>query len=385
MNGIDLTSAKDAGPSISARALGLRIKAARESRGMTQDSLTSDLGFADRQTLSAIEQGDRKVKPKELLRIAEVLDYDIEHFLDPFVVAGEAAFSWRANERVPAKTLDAFEERAGRLIGMLRFLRRCQPGSAPPFSLALRLTILSTYEEALASGEAVAQNLELGSPPAERLIDRIESALDIAVLYIDPSPSAEGEAGISGATCHLPDLGVILINRNESPARRHFDAAHELFHAMTWNAMRPERLDVSAQAARGKAKRIEQLADNFASGLLMPTVSLDKLIDARAFGDVAHLVEVADRLQVSPAALAWRLFNAKRIDETVRLRLCQAKSGLIDSPKPKRYSDSFVAQVHAGIEHGHVSARKVAKALGLTLPKLAELFEEHSKPLPFAM
>jgi Zn-dependent peptidase ImmA (M78 family)/DNA-binding XRE family transcriptional regulator len=385
MTNANLSHTQEAQTTVTAHASGPRIKAARESLGMTQDALSASIDIGDLQTIPAIEKGERKVKPQELVKIASALECSIDYFIDPFVVAGEAEFSWRADDRVPEETQDAIQERAGRWIGMLRFLRRSQSGPVQPFSSILRLTIQSTCEEALVMGESVAETLELGSIPAERLVERLESTLDIPVLFIDAAPSPDGHSGFSGATCHLPDMGVILINRNESPARRNFDVAHELFHALTWDAMKPDHRESNSQVARGKTRRIEQLADNFASGLLMPSTSLDKLIDARAIGDISHLAEVAERLQVSPKALAWRLFNAKRIDEATRHRLCEETSRTIDTAKPKRFSASFVGLVHAGIDHGHVSARKAAKTLGLTLADLAGLFEEHSKPSPFAM
>jgi len=375
----------DAEPAVQSRSLGLRIKVAREAKGLSQDALASAIEFADRQTLSAIENGERKVKPPELVKISRVLGHSIDYFIDPFVIAGEGAFSWRVDDRVSATRLDDFEVQVGQWIGMLRFLRRRKSGSVQPFAQTLRLTMQSTFEEALATGESVASSLKLGSVPAERLVEQIEAELDIPVLFVEVVPSPDGEGDISGATCHLPDMGVILINRNESLVRRNFDAAHELFHAMTWNAMKPDHRESNSPVARGKKKRIEQLADNFASGLLMPTSSLDKLIDARAIADVSHLTDVASQLQVSPKALAWRLLNSKRITAHTCERLCEETARVVNVPKPKRFSSSFVELVHMGIDRGYVSARKVTRTLGLTLPDLASLFEEHSKPSPFAL
>lgn len=67
------------------------------------------------------------------------------------------------------------------------------------------------------------------------------------------------------------------------------------------------------------------MADNFAAGLLMPRTSLDQLIDPRRIESLDHLAEVAARLRVSPAALAWRLFNLKRIGEPTVSRFALAR------------------------------------------------------------
>lgn len=68
---------------------------------------------------------------------------------------------------------------------------------------------------------------------------------------------------IPGATCHLEEMGVILINRNENEARRFFDLAHELFHALTWDADKPDHRGVQLRSKiANKGKRIEQLANS---------------------------------------------------------------------------------------------------------------------------
>ncbi|TGR92525.1 ImmA/IrrE family metallo-endopeptidase, partial [Mesorhizobium sp. M2E.F.Ca.ET.209.01.1.1] len=95
--------------------------------------------------------------------------------------------------------------------------------------------------------------------------------------------------------------------------RRHFDLAHELFHILTWEKMPPEHIEEARPIRRN---RVEQLADNFASALLMPSAVLDR------FGDWTHLTEkalvdrlnrVAGELLVTSQALRWRLFGMGRL------------------------------------------------------------------------
>src|SRR6185503_20572604 len=88
--------------------------------------------------------------------------------------------------------------------------------------------------------------------------------------------------GISGAACRLPELDVVIINRHEVVGRRNFDLAHELFHILTWEAMPPEHSEESRETG---GNRVEQLANNFASAVLMPAVILD------GFGDWATVPE----------------------------------------------------------------------------------------------
>jgi Zn-dependent peptidase ImmA (M78 family)/DNA-binding XRE family transcriptional regulator len=367
---------------LSNRLIGYRVKAARESVDWTQEQLAAALRLKDRQSVSDIENGKRKLQADELVTLSDILNRDIEFFLDPFVVAGEAQFSWRASAELPEAPLDDFVLRAGQWIGLLRWLRERENGRANPLKHSLRLTIESSFEDAIGRAEDMVQTLGLGKIPAERLVECIEQKLDIPVLFVDTSEPQESGL-ISGATCHLQDFGVILINRNESEARRYYDLAHELFHALTWDAMRPEHRESNSFEERGRTKRVEQLANNFAAALLMPKPSLEQLIDQRRISEVDHLESIASELCVAPVALAWRLFNMKWIDKAICVQLTQRQSQLMSST-PKRFSLNFVSMLHTAIDKGHLSVRKAAKALGMTLPQLTDLFTEHSLSIPFA-
>lgn len=369
---------------ISQKLIGYRVKAARAAKGWTQDQLTQGLGLNDRQTVSDIENGKRALKPDELLELSDLLERDIEYFIDPFAVAGEAQFSWRAAPEVPEDRLDGFELKVGPWIGLLRWLREQQDSRRSVLKRALRLSAQSSFEDAQQSAESLVVELALGIVPAESLIDRIERELDIPILFID---AVEGEGGgsVSGATCHLDEMGVILVNRHESEARRFYNLAHEVFHALTWDVMKPAHRESNAPDERNKKRRIEQLADNFAAALLMPRASLDQLIEADRQHDVAHLSEVAALLRVAPVALAWRLFNLGRIDDATRRSLSQETQRLSSSGLPRRFSANFVRMLHEALENGRLSARKAAKATGLGLGGLNELFAQYDLAAPFEL
>jgi Zn-dependent peptidase ImmA (M78 family) len=223
--------------------------------------------------------------------------------------------------------------------------------------------------------------LDLGGVPAERLIERVEEHLDIPVLFVDTADPSE-EHSISGATCHLDDLRVILVARNESEGRRFYDLAHELFHALTWDAMEPDHRESNSSEERVRVKRVEQLANNFAAALLMPRASLEHLLDRRRVNDVAHLAQAAAQLRVAPTALAWRLYNLRWIGDDVR-RALMAERQRTSIGTPKRFSPRFVEMLQRAIDRGTLSARKAAKAVEMNLSQLADLFGEHGLPVPF--
>lgn len=365
--------------------MGNRVRVARESAKITQADLCVAVGFADRQTLSAIENGERRIQAAELVRISQAVDRPLEWFIDPFVVEGDARFSWRVAQSLPDDALIDFESRIGRVVGLLRHLKAALQGHSSVFSPVLRVSKHSTFEEAWVWGELVAQHLGLGIVPALKLVDAIENVLDIPVLFVDAHVE-NGARGISGAMCRLPDLQVIVINRHESPARRNFDVAHELFHALTWDVFEPQYREDPDMGVKGTlAKRIEQLADNFAAALLMPRASLDKLVPQEKLGNPEYLAEVARELHVSNGALAYRLLNLKLISKAQ----CDALRDLAVTkeqyPTPSLYSESFVTLLHDGILRGHVSARKAASAVDMTLKDVSNLMGEYGKPTPFAI
>ncbi|TGS92711.1 helix-turn-helix domain-containing protein [Mesorhizobium sp. M2D.F.Ca.ET.171.01.1.1] len=362
--------------------IGARIKALREQRKLSQEALTEQFGFKDRQTLSAIETGERKVAADELLRAVQIFGVPLDYFTDPFMLAGEGRFSWRQTG-VDGDKLRSYEETAGRFIAAFRTLGR-QVGHKPPLLRpALSLSKQSTFEEAMADGERFAAEFELGNVPALRLAEVMETKLDMLVLMVDPIE------GVSGAACQLPELDVVLINRNEVPGRRHFDLAHELFHILTWEKMPPEHIE---EAMPIKRNRVEQLADNFASALLMPSAVLDRFGDWAQLTDEAlgdRLNEVADELLVTSQALRWRLVGMGRIsraqNQTVSddgLRNNGRKKPGKQEPPPL-FSKPFVRIVATALDEGKTSMRRIASILGIAIDDLADLFAQHGIAAPY--
>ena len=277
--------------------IGRRIRALRESTGMKQQELAIRLGLKARQSVSAIEAGIRSVSADELIQLVHLFELSLDDLTNPLLLFEKESFSWRQTD-VALADLDKFERKAGEWIGAYRAFTETQRGKARKLLPNLRLTHTSSFEEAIAAGEAVADFLDLGEFPARELASAIEARLGILVLMVDPIP------GVSGAACRLPELHAVIINRNESFGRRNADISHELFHISTWETMQPERIETAEQVwdrpiGRKTARnvRIEQLADNFSFGLLMPSRVLDKLPEPRVTAD--WLDAAADKIGVS--------------------------------------------------------------------------------------
>jgi len=359
---------------MTAERVGRRIKWLREQRGLTQDELAKGLGFNDRQTLSDIEGGKRKVTSDELVVLTDVLRIELDDLLDAFRLVGEGGFNFRV-ENVDVATVEAFASQAGNWIATYRELGRQVGVELARVGQKLELTRESSFEDAAASAEALRVGWALGEVPVETLEAALERELGTLVLYVD------APEGLSGAASHLPGLQTILVNRNESPSRRAFDLAHELFHIMTWDAMPPARIE-GREAKRTKGNRVEQLANVFAASLLLPEAVVRTRWVQR--GDDLHewLVATARTFRVSSLALQWRLVNLGLLPKADVVDLAGTGAGF-SSARPPLFNARFVARVHDGVETGRLSLRRAAALLGLSLSEFADVCRSYGRPLSY--
>ncbi len=375
--------------------IGARIKALRKRRHLSQEELARLFGFKDRQTVSAIETGNRRVTAEELLLAVDKLDAPVRYFTDPFLLAGDGRFSWRlAHTGGRASVNDAelrdYEDRAGRWIAAHLHLATRLDLAPPPLRRTLGLTKQSSYEEAVWAGNRFAAEFDLGPVPAQRLSQTMDDRLGVLVLMVDAPP------GISGAACRLPRLDVALINRDEAEGRRHFDLAHELFHLLTWDAMPPQHLESARDTSRDRA---EQLADKFASAILMPEATLmqdgpwsDLALDAL----IERLNSTAETLRVSSSALRWRLVDLRQISRQTarslppdRLRnngqptvSREATTWVVRNSPPPPFSKKFLAVIARSLDQGLLSMRRAATLLDCTIEGVDRLLASHGLTCP---
>ncbi len=353
--------------------IGSRIKALRQARGLSQDDVARLLGFNDRQTVSTIEAGTRRVTAQELLLAAEELGAPLEYFTDPFRLEGEGRFSWRQTGVSPDR-LAEYESRASSWICAYRTLAPQVGRRARLVRPSLGLTRRSRYEDAIEAGERFAAELELGEVPAQRLAEVMEEALGILVLMVD------ADEGISGAACRLPELDAVLIARREIVGRRHFDLAHELFHVLTWEAMPPKHVE---EAVETGGDRVEQLANNFAAALLMPSEVMARFGSWGSLGAdalVDRLNRVASALGVTSSALRWRLvalgdLRATRAREIPESSLRNNGGMAAESAEPTPFSTPFAEVLGMAIRQGRVSVRRAAALIDVSVEELAGLLE----------
>ena len=362
-----------------AAMIGDRIALARSEAELSQAELAAKLGFNDRQTVSAMESGQRAVSAEELVRLGEILGRPLEFFTDPHQLVEKGEFSYRTAET--EETLAAFEATARRLLAANHRFRSLLDEPSPPVASQLReITKQSTPAAAAAQGDQLARIWALGDCPAEKLGAMIETQLHVLVLAVD------APHGISGATCRLRSGDVILLNRTEPNYRRNWTLAHELFHLLTWDEMPPARIEPEIAAAEGGKPKVEKLADAFAAGLLMP-VALVRAAWAGTKGEVhRRILQCADKFQVSGQAAYYRLkildcFTSEELASVDLAKLTRPKSA--GGPTPALYSAEFVRRLHAVLEQGLTTVRYAADTLDVDIEDLKELFAAYGLDVPF--
>jgi XRE family transcriptional regulator, fatty acid utilization regulator len=365
--------------------LGRRVAYARERIGLSQQQMADKLGFKDRQTIQAIEAGYRRVAIEEMVRFISVTGQSLEFFTDPFRLVGEGNFTFRAGEPDEA-ALEQFQERAGRWIALWRHFAAKSEKTPNPLRFRLVIDEHSSYEDAQAAGEELGKLWRFGDVPSENLKGTVEDRLGLLILDTDMPE------GISGAACQLQSGDAILINRQEHQGRRNFDLAHEIFHVLTWQALPPRRVD-KIEPKGYKDKRIEQLADNFASSLLMPRMLVKHHWEARPEGADIHdwLKAVARHFRVTAKALKWRLLCLDLLKKTdlgdiddQRLVL-SSTSRAAHREVPPPYSRRFMEKMGWAVDRGELSVRRLASLLDVTIEDLAEIFKAHGLTPPFEL
>ena len=337
-------------------------------------------GFKDRQTVSAIETGARRVTAEEMVLAVERLGAPLKYFTDPFLLVGEGRFSWRQSG-VGVRQLEAYERRAGRWIAAYRTLAPRVGRETPLMRRTLGLVRRSSFEDAIRAGERFAAEFGLGDVPAMRLASVMERELGILVLMVD------AERGIPGAACRLPELDSVLIARHEVEGRRHFDLAHKLFHLLTWDAMPPEHLE---EASETGGSRVEQLANNFVAAVLMPADTLAKFGVWSKLGPaalVARLNAAANELYVTASALKWRLVAFGALTPEMARAVPDAalrRNGHNEAENvpPALFSKPFMEALGLAVVEGLVSMRRAAALLELGIDDLSDLFAVHGVARP---
>lgn len=339
--------------SLDPRLFGRRLQEARKARGLTQEKAAREIG-AVRTTLVAIEKGERRIRPDELVRLAATYGRSVSELLrasepvEAFAVQLRAALG-------PATLIDGrAQDEVGRAV--LEFERLCEDYLALERlnESTLRRIYPVPYElggiDPEQAGEDVAiaerNRLGLGDGPLLNLRDILENDVGLRIFALE-LPSR-----IAGMFTYTEQLGgCIALNRKHPPERRRMSLAHELAHFLS-KRFAPE---VTTLGRVQRRSDLERFADAFARAYLLPATGLRRryteLRRSRKEGVTpADLCALAHLYFVSVEALALRLEELKLLrlgtwdrlkDAGFKVREAQALLHL-----PARRDDEPVVPIH---------------------------------------
>jgi transcriptional regulator with XRE-family HTH domain len=237
--------------------IGSRVRRAREELHLTQQALSRTLGFKDRQSLSAIEQGIRAVSAEELVKLTQALGRELEYFIDPFNVAGEAKFSWR----VAAGSLDEVStaREFAPIFGLMRWL--CQK-DLTSLKRSLRIDETSSREASHDAGLALRAELKMGAADSLRgLRLAVEQKLGILVAFLALP------RGITSGLCRLTDCELLAVSSRLAPEQQAIELSSALFYALTYDALKPES-EILASPRPTPGPKAQRLCASFVEGFL---------------------------------------------------------------------------------------------------------------------
>ncbi len=344
MNDVDILD------TIDQHHLGNELKQARQKRGLTQADAAEILGVA-RTTITAIEQGERRLKAGELIKLVRAYGRQVSDFVRARPVLESFQIQFRSSA---LRTLDD-EQAIQTTIGLFEEYCRDYVELEQVMEAPLSQKYPALYEidglQVEQAAESVAQEernrLGLGDGPVPMLRDILEQDVGLRIFYLPLEPSHN----FSAMYTYNPALGgCIAINRLHPAERRRWSLAHEYAHFLA------DRFRADVYVADGYQRRpeSERFADNFATYFLMPTGGL-----LRRYNDIrrkskispAVLCTLAHYYGVSVEALTLRLEGMKLLptgtwdrlhNNGFRVRQAQQQLGLsplseTDDKFPKRY------------------------------------------------
>jgi Zn-dependent peptidase ImmA (M78 family)/DNA-binding XRE family transcriptional regulator len=302
--------------------LGHRLQSARKVSGLTQQFAADHLGVA-RTTLVAMEKGERRVQPLELVRLAELYGMSLHEALrhrtgKRLAVQLRAAFSGDASvEEELMPYVDVLEQLCENFVE----LEHLAGSGARRYPEPYDISAVSPERAAEDVASTERNRLGLGDGPILNLRAVLENDAGLRIFYL-PLPNR-----VAAMFGHTEELGgCIAINRNHPPEKRRLSAAHEFGHFIT----RRDRAEVTVLSRYQRVPEHERFADTFSYAFLMPASGISRRYNElrRSRGGkatVADICHLAHLYFVSVEAMVLRLEHLRLISAGTWDRLNEAK------------------------------------------------------------
>jgi len=350
--------------------IGAKLEFARKAIGYTQKRVEEQTGIGNT-SLSDYENNKREPRFSELSLLAELYKRSIDFFLTD-TLPTEPIMLWRDGPN-SIEELKETEAEFRRLCQQYHKLELCtaearkavfpQPDVASPEQFS--------WPQAESFARKIHNYLCLGDIPSTSLKKILEERYYVKIFHLEFTGSAVSTVS--------DEFGpAILLNNKNASWRRNYDLAHELFHLLTWDMFRVESKEPSENE--------EQLADSFASKLLMPEESLQQriaaMIDKHEGVRLEQLDDLAREFGVSLDAMIYRistLFKIKKKDTEQYLAAAKQLSKLHkprESDKPETLPERYCSLAIRALRDGRLSLIKFAKYMLMSYKQAQEYLTE---------
>lgn len=264
-----------------------RLCIARERRGLTQKALAETAGLTSK-TISNYEKAGifDAIASDSMERIASVLEYPIEFFLDRDVPSlPPEAVSFRAMTKLSAQKRDS-------ALGAGKLAQELSAWIDEQFKLPkpnVPDCSFDGYSEPERAARTVREAWGIGELSISNIVHLLE-ANGVRVFSL-----AENCVEVDAFSFWMDEKPFVLLNTMKTPERSRFDAAHELGHL------------VLHKHSSNNGRQAEQDADRFASAFLMPERSI--LASVPRMPKLDQLILLKKNWKVSLAALVRRTFD----------------------------------------------------------------------------
>jgi len=248
------------------KALGGRIKAAREACSLTQDAVAEAMGLP-RTAIVQIEAGNRSVSSLELVKLARLFNRDFGDFFqdEPGVLGVEAAVVLHRlapgleNDPVVKREVVQCINICREGLGLESILNRSERTGPPSYPLPIPRNAAEAIHQGAAVAHSERQRLGLGDAPISDVSDLLNAQGIWATGMTLPDP-------MSGFFINQKQTGMlIVVNFDHHKRRKRFSYAHEYAHALV---DRDRAATVSSR--ENAAELLEKRANAFAASFLMP-------------------------------------------------------------------------------------------------------------------
>lgn len=292
---------------IDMKTLGKELQQARTKRGMTQEEAARIIGVA-RTTMTTIEQGGRRIRADELLKLAVAYKLPVSDFVRPRPILEMSEPQFRGPALKSAEDNALIESSVEQLKQLARDYFELEKITETPlirkYPQEYPIGKLRTHEAAENIASQERMRLGLGDGPIPLLRDVLEQDVGIRIFYY-PFPG-------KFSAIYLYDEqggGCIAINKDHPEERRRYSLAHDYGHFLT--ARKKPNVLIEEGYYQRKPES-ERLADDFANAFLMPAQGVTRRFnDLRATKGsnptVGDLCVLAHYYGVSVEAMTLRL------------------------------------------------------------------------------